>query len=93
MSLSQHQMAHRCYGIQLSLANTAKLSRLFILKVCIGFVNHANQGLKFQLGKAQDVAAPRAFDRGFGLNHEEVASKPPRFNSYLAKIFKQEVGA
>ena len=93
MNLSQHQMAHRCYGIQLSLANTAKLSRLFILKVCVGFVNHANQGLKFQLGKAQNVAAPRAFDRGFSLHHKEVVSEPPKFNSYLAKIFKQEVAA
>lgn len=93
MKLSQHQMAHRCYGVQLALARAAKLSRFFIIKVCVGLVNHSGQGLKFQFGKAQDVAAPRALDGGFGFHHKLIASDPLKFNNYLARIFTQEVAA
>ncbi len=91
MKLSQHQMADRCYCVQFAFARAAKLSRLFILKICVGFVNHARQSFKFQFGKAKDVAALRAFDRGFRFHHKEVSSESPKFNNYLARIFTQEV--
>ncbi len=93
MSLSQHQMADRCYCVQFAFARAAKLSRLFILKICVGFVNHARQSFKFQFGKAKDVAAPRAFNRGFGLHHKEVSSESPKFNSYFGKIIQQGAAA
>jgi len=89
MKLTQNEMTHIFDRIKFAFARAAKLKPLLIVKVRVGLNDHSAQSFKFQRGQAQNVAAPRAFNRGFGLHHKEVSSESPKFNSYFGKIIQQ----